>query len=73
MLKLRMKMMKEKKKNLDVSAVGEGIKSKRRWKNGTVAIREIRKLTKTTNPLINKMPFRRVVMDILSRLGSEMK
>lgn len=68
-----MKMMKQKKKELQLAEAGETIKSKRRWKNGTVAIREIRKLAKTTNPLINKMPFRRVVVDILGSLGSGMK
>lgn len=42
---------------------------KRRWRSGTVALREIRKLQKTTDLLIPKKPFERVVREVLQDLG----
>lgn len=42
---------------------------KKRFRPGTVALREIRKYQKTTNTLIPKMPFRRLVRSIASNFG----
>ena len=39
--------------------VSTGIKRKRRWHPGTVALREIKKYQKTTNLLIQRAPFQR--------------
>lgn len=38
----------------------------RRWRPGTVALREIRRHQKSTNLLIRRLPFHRLVREILS-------
>lgn len=40
---------------------------KRKWKPGTVALREIRKYQKSTDPIIAKAPFARVVKEIIDK------
>jgi histone H3 len=42
----------------------DGVKKKRRYKAGTVALREIRKYQKSTDMLIRKLPFQRLVREI---------
>jgi len=42
-----------------------GVKRKFRHRSGTVALREIRKYQKTTELLIQKLPFSRLVRDVL--------
>ncbi|KAM3347229.1 hypothetical protein ACQJBY_021288 [Aegilops geniculata] len=44
-------------------AIG-GVKKPRRYRPGTVALREIRKYQKGTELLIKKLPFQRLVMEI---------
>ena len=44
-------------------------RAKRRFKPGTIALREIKKYQKTTNPLIAKAPFGRVVREIVNQHG----
>ncbi len=39
-------------------------RKRHRWRSGTVALREIRKLQKTTDLLIPKTPFRRLVREV---------
>ena len=46
-----------------------GIK-KRRYRPGTVALREIRKYQKTTELLIRKLPFQRLVREIANDFGT---
>lgn len=41
-----------------------GVKKAHRFRPGTVALREIRKYQKTTEPLLRKLPFKRVVREI---------
>ena len=41
-----------------------GVKKTHRFKPGTVALREIRKYQKSTDLLIRKLPFQRLVRDI---------
>eukprot|EP01065_Artemidia_motanka_P010025 TRINITY_DN15231_c1_g4_i1.p2 TRINITY_DN15231_c1_g4~~TRINITY_DN15231_c1_g4_i1.p2 ORF type:complete len:143 (+),score=59.20 TRINITY_DN15231_c1_g4_i1:72-500(+) len=43
---------------------GEG---KRKWKSGTVALREIRRLQKSTALLLQKAPFQRLVREVLNK------
>ena len=38
----------------------EGVKKRRRWRPGTVALREIRRYQKSTELLIRKLPFQRL-------------
>jgi histone H3 len=40
-----------------------------RWRPGTVALREIRKFQKTTNLLIRKAPFQRLVREVALKFG----
>ena len=47
--------------------------SKRRYKPGTVALRQIRKYQKTTNPLIRKLPFQRLVREIAQDFRSHLR
>jgi histone H3 len=42
-----------------------GVKKPHRYRPGTVALREIRKHQKTTNLLIRKLPFNRLVREIV--------
>ena len=44
---------------------------KRRYRPGTVALREIRKYQKGTDLLLRKLPFRRIVREILQELGGD--
>jgi histone H3 len=46
-----------------------GLKKPRRWHPGTVALREIRKYQRTTNLLIQKQPFQRLVREIAQDLN----
>lgn len=54
------------------SAAG-GARKPHRWRNGTVALREIRKYQKTTGPLIQKLPFQRVVREIAQEFKADLR
>jgi len=47
---------------------GDVEKKKRRWRPGTAALREIRKYQKSTELLIRKLPFQRIVREIAQDL-----
>ncbi|KAH6555525.1 hypothetical protein KP509_14G052200 [Ceratopteris richardii] len=47
-----------------------GVKKPRRYRPGTVALREIRKYQKSTELLIRKLPFQRLVREIAQDLKS---
>ena len=53
-------------------AVG-GVKKPRRWRPGTVALREIRKYQKSTELLIKRAPFARLVREITRDFKSDMR
>lgn len=53
--------------------VSGGVKKPHRFKPGTVALREIRKYQKSTDLLIRKLPFQRLVRDIASDYKSELR
>ena len=44
-----------------------GVKKPHRYRPGTVALREIRRFQKTTEMLIKKLPFQRLVREIVQR------
>ena len=52
--------------------VQKGIKRPRRFRPGTVALREIRKFQKSTELLIRKLPFQRVVREIATKYKSDL-
>lgn len=51
------------------SNVVNGIKRPHRWRPGTVALREIRKYQKSSDLLIPRAPFRRLVREIMLDIG----
>ena len=53
-------------------AVG-GIKKPHRFRPGTVALREIRKYQKSTDLLIRKLPFQRLVREIAHEYKAELR
>jgi histone H3 len=50
-----------------------GNKKRRRYKPGTVALREIRKYQKSTDLLIRKRPFQRLVREIAQGFKSDLR
>ena len=50
-----------------------GVKKPRRYRPGTIALREIRKYQKSTDLLIRKLPFQRLVREISQDFRSELR
>ena len=50
-----------------------GVKTPRRYRPGTVALREIRKYQKTTELLIRKLPFQRLVREIAQDFKTDLR
>ena len=50
-----------------------GVKHMRRFRPGTVALREIRRYQKSTDLLIRKLPFQRIVREIASELNNNLR
>ena len=50
-----------------------GVKKPHRFKPGTVALREIRKFQKSTELLIRKLPFQRMVKEIATEFKQEVR
>ena len=65
------------KVNADQSAAGTSIaaalKKPHRFRPGTVALREIRKYQKSTELLLRKLPFQRLVREIASEYKSDLR
>ena len=57
-------------KNKKTTAAG-GVKKPHRYRPGTVALREIRQYQKTTNLLIRKLPFQRLVRQIAAQFKDD--
>merc|ERR1712167_498206 len=55
------------------SAASGGVKKPHRYRPGTVALREIRKYQKSTDLLIRKLPFQRIVKDIAHEARPEIR
>lgn len=51
-------------KKLSTASAAGGVKKPHRWRPGTVALREIRQYQKSTETLIKKLPFQRLVREI---------
>ena len=54
-------------------AASGGVKRAHRFRPGTVALRHIRKYEKSTELLIRKLPFQRLVREIASEYRSELR
>ena len=50
-----------------------GVKMQRRYRPGTVALREIRRYQKSTELLIRKLPFQRLVREIAQEFKSDLR
>ena len=50
-----------------------GVKKSHRFRPGTVALREIRRFQKSTELLIRKLPFQRLVREIASEYRNELR
>ncbi|KAH6555045.1 hypothetical protein KP509_1Z286600 [Ceratopteris richardii] len=50
-----------------------GVKKPRRYRPGTVALREIRKYQKITELLIRRLPFQRLVREIAQNLKTDLR
>ena len=50
-----------------------GLKKPRRFRPGTVALREIRKYQKSTELLIRKLPFQRLVKEVCQGINNELR
>ena len=55
------------------SAPTEGQKKNRRYRPGTVALREIRRSQKTTDLLIKKAPFQRLVREVAQDFKADLR
>ena len=55
------------------AAIGAGVKKPHRYRPGTVALREIRKYQRSTELLIRKMPFQRLIKEIAQDLKPELR
>merc|ERR1712046_313075 len=53
--------------------VAGGVKRAHRFRPGTVALREIRKFQKSTELLIRKLPFQRLVRDIAGAFKNDLR
>jgi histone H3 len=53
--------------------VNPGVKKTHRFKPGTVALREIRKFQKSTDLLIRKLPFQKLVREIATEYKSDLR
>ena len=53
--------------------VTSGVKKPHRYRPGTVALREIRKFQKSTELLIRKLPFQRLVREIATEFKSDLR
>ena len=56
-----------------VSASTGGVKKPHRFRPGTVALREIRRFQKSTELLIRKLPFQRLVREIASEFKNDLR
>ena len=54
-------------------AAAGGVKRPHRFRPGTVALREIRRFQKSTDLLIRKLPFQRLVREIAAEYKSELR
>ena len=66
------KMLANKAARKNAPATG-GIKKTHRFRPGTVALREIRKYQKSTELLIRKLPFQRLVREIAAEFKSDLR
>lgn len=65
--------MKALKQHRKTAPLEDGVKRKHRYRPGTVALREIRKYQKSTDMLIKKLPFQRLVREIAQDFKNDLR
>lgn len=55
------------------SSISAGIKKPHRYRPGTVALREIRRYQKSTELLIRRLPFQRLVREIAQEMKTDLR
>lgn len=60
-------------KKTSASALTQGVKKPHRFRPGTVALREIRKYQKSTELLVRKLPFQRLVREIAQDFKTDLR
>ncbi|OMJ80378.1 hypothetical protein SteCoe_19371 [Stentor coeruleus] len=65
--------IKAAKKVASTSVTTSGVKKPHRFRPGTVALREIRKFQKSTELLIRKLPFQRLVREIAQEYKTDLR
>ncbi|CAI2382285.1 unnamed protein product [Moneuplotes crassus] len=66
-------VVKASRKNVPSIIAKQAIKKPHRFRPGTVALREIRKFQKSTDLLIRKLPFQRLVREIATEYKSDLR
>jgi histone H3 len=66
------KQLTTKRARTEATATG-GVKKRRRYRPGTVALRQIRRYQKNTDLLIKKKPFQRLVREIANELNDKLR
>jgi histone H3 len=56
-----------------MSAPSSGVKKPRRFRPGTLALREIRRYQKSTELLIRKMPFQRLLREVAGTIRNDLR
>jgi histone H3 len=67
------KQLTSKAARKSAAKTGGGLKKPHRYKPGTVALREIRKYQKSTELLIRKLPFQRLVREIAQDFKNDLR
>jgi len=67
------KQLASKAAKKSATPAGAGMKKQHRFKPGTVALREIRKYQKSTDLLIRKAPFQRLIREIAQDYKSDLR
>ena len=65
--------LKSNTKTLAPNGISKGIRKPHRFRPGTVALREIRRYQKSTELLIRKLPFQRLVREIAQDFKTELR
>jgi histone H3 len=61
------------RKKYTKKAAAGGVKKPHRYRPGTVALREIRRYQKSTELLIRKLPFQRLVREIANKIQNHLQ
>ena len=67
------KQLPSKKASKTSKPVAAGVKQARRYRPGTVALREIRRYQQSTDLLIRKLPFQRLVREIVQGFKTDVR